>query len=134
MGIKLSGAVYDKLRVIVQIWIPALAVFYSALAGFWGFGYVTEVVGTLSAIAVLVGTLLGISRKNYNTEVAAIEASANAVLDAGTYDGALVVNESDPLTDTFVLHMDTPFQDLKNKDTISLRVKNESGSAPLAGE
>lgn len=125
MKVNISSAVYDKLRPIVQIWLPALGVFYAAMAGLWGFGFVAEVVGSLSAIAALLGTVLGISRKTYNEKEAL---AATEALDAGTYDGALVVDETDPLKDTFVLHLDVPFEDLKNKDAISLRVKNEGSS------
>jgi len=120
-SITLNNTAYDKLRVIVQLWLPAISVFYAAMAAIWGFGYVEQVIGSIAAITVLAGSLLGISRKNFNAEEAISEA---AILDAGVYAGALVVDERDPLKDTFILKLDVPFEDLKHLNTLTLRVEN----------
>ena len=65
---KMSNKTYDVLKYIAQIFIPALAVFYAALAKIWGFPYAVEIVGTLSAVDVFLGALLKISTDNYNKE------------------------------------------------------------------
>lgn len=62
---KLSNKSYDVLKWIAQILLPATATLYVAVAGIWGLGYVKEVAGTLSAIDLFLGTLLGISSTNY---------------------------------------------------------------------
>ena len=63
---KLSNKVYDVLKFIAQILLPALATLYFALAKIWGFPYATEIVGTISAVDAFLGALLGISTLQYN--------------------------------------------------------------------
>ena len=63
---KLNNKVYDILKWIALILIPALATLYFALAGIWGLPYGEQIVGTLTAIDTFLGALLGISTLNYN--------------------------------------------------------------------
>ena len=63
---KLNNKVYDILKWIALILIPALATLYFALSGIWGLPYGEQIVGTLTAIDTFLGALLGISTLNYN--------------------------------------------------------------------
>ena len=63
--IKLNDKIYDVLKWIALICLPALGVAYSALAGVWGWPYADEVARTVNAICVLLGALLGISTAEY---------------------------------------------------------------------
>ena len=65
---KLSNKVYDVLKYIAQIVLPALATLYFALAKIWNFPYGAEVVGTISAVDAFLGALLQISTNKYNAE------------------------------------------------------------------
>jgi hypothetical protein len=65
---KMSNKVYDVLKFIAQILLPALGTLYFALAKIWGFPYAAEVVGTISAVDAFLGALLGISTMQYNKE------------------------------------------------------------------
>ena len=65
---KLSNKVYDILKFVAQILLPALGTLYFALAKIWGFPYATEIVGTISAVDAFLGALLGISTMQYNKE------------------------------------------------------------------
>lgn len=62
----MSNKVYDILKYIAQIVLPALATLYFALAGIWGFPYGEEIVGTIAAVDTFLGVLLGISTMQYN--------------------------------------------------------------------
>lgn len=62
---KLSNKLYDILKWIALVVLPALATLYSALAGIWGFPYGEEIVGTISAVDIFLGALLQISAANY---------------------------------------------------------------------
>lgn len=57
--------VYDTLKYIAQIVLPAVATLYFALASIWGLPSANEVVGTLVAIDAFLGVLLGISSAQY---------------------------------------------------------------------
>lgn len=65
---KLSDKVYDVLKWIVMIVLPACATFYAALAGVWGLPYAQEVVTTITAVTAFLGAILGISTAVYNKE------------------------------------------------------------------
>lgn len=61
----LSNKVYDVLKWIAQVVIPALGALYFGLAQIWGLPYGEEIVGTLTVIDVFLGALLGISTAQY---------------------------------------------------------------------
>ena len=62
------NAVYDKLKWIAQILLPALATLYFALSKVWNLPYSEQIVGTISAVDVFLGALLQISTNNYNAD------------------------------------------------------------------
>ena len=62
----MSNKVYDVLKWIAQILLPALATLYFALAGIWDLPYGEEVVGTITALDTFLGIVLGISSVQYN--------------------------------------------------------------------
>lgn len=62
---KMSNKVYDILKWIAQIALPAVGVFYTTIASIWGFGGVEAVTGTILAVDTLLGALLQISNSNY---------------------------------------------------------------------
>lgn len=61
----MSNKMYDVLKWIAMVFLPALATLYFALAGIWGFPYGEEVVGTITAADTFLGVLLGISSSQY---------------------------------------------------------------------
>ena len=62
----MSNKVYDILKFIAQVVLPALGTLYFALAGIWGWPMGEQVVGTITAIDTFLGVLLGISTSKYN--------------------------------------------------------------------
>lgn len=63
---KLNNKLYDVLKWVTVICLPALGTLYFALSGIWGFPYAEQVVGTISAVTTCLGILLGISTAEYN--------------------------------------------------------------------
>ena len=63
---KLSNTTYDILKWIATLLLPALGTLYFALASIWGFPYGEQVVGTITALDVFLGALLGVSTARYN--------------------------------------------------------------------
>lgn len=63
---KLSDKVYDILKWVVLIVIPALTTAYVGLAVIWSFPYSEEVAKTSAVVCTLLGALLGISTAQYN--------------------------------------------------------------------
>ena len=66
---KLNNKVYDILKWLVMIALPALSACYVALAPVWGWPYAEQVAMTISAVTALLGALLGISTAQYNKGV-----------------------------------------------------------------
>lgn len=62
----MSNKVYDILKWIALVVLPALATFYFTLSLIWGLPYGKEIEGTIIAIDTFLGVILGISNINYN--------------------------------------------------------------------
>ena len=65
---KLPDKWYDILKWIALICIPALATFYVALSGVWGWPYAEQIAKTATAICTLIGALIGISTAEYRKQ------------------------------------------------------------------
>lgn len=63
---KMNDKLYDTLKWIAQILLPAIGTLYFALAGIWNFPYAEAIVGTITAVDTFIGVLLGISAAQYN--------------------------------------------------------------------
>ena len=57
----MSNKVYDVLKYIALVVLPALGTLYFALAKIWGFPYGAEIVGTITAVDAFLGALLQIA-------------------------------------------------------------------------
>lgn len=66
---KMSNKIYDVLKYIAQIVLPAIATLYFALTVIWGFPYGEEIVGTITAVDTFLGVLLGITSAQYKKNV-----------------------------------------------------------------
>lgn len=65
---KLSDKLYDILKWLVLVVVPALTTFYVVLDKLFGWGF-AEIVATISAAAcACVGAIIGISTAQYNKE------------------------------------------------------------------
>lgn len=61
----MSNKLYDVLKYIAQIVLPAIATLYFALSQIWGLPFGEEIVGTITAVDCFLGALLGISTAQY---------------------------------------------------------------------
>lgn len=61
----MSNKVYDILKWIAQILLPATATLYFGLAQLWKLPYPEEVVGTITTVDAFLGCILGISTESY---------------------------------------------------------------------
>ena len=65
---KMSNTVYDVLKFVAQIVLPALATLWAALGKIWGWPLVTEITATICAVDTFLGAILGISSAQYKKE------------------------------------------------------------------
>ena len=64
----LDDKVYDVLKWVALVVLPAIATLYTALAGVWGLPYAQEIPATITAVDLFLGALLGVSTAQYNKE------------------------------------------------------------------
>ena len=65
---KLNDKVYDVLKWVVLVALPALGTFYATISMIWGFPFSEEIPATILAVEFLLGALLGISTLQYNKD------------------------------------------------------------------
>ena len=108
----LSNKAYDLLKPTTQIVLPGLGALYFALAQIWGFPKAEEIVGTIAAVNVFLGLLLGLSSRIYNNI-------------PETYDGTISSPGVDP--DTGIpdlrLNVTTSPDDLAKADVARFKVE-----------
>lgn len=63
---RISNKTYDNLKWIALIGLPAVTTFYGVVGTTCGIPYTQETLTILTAFDVMLGTMLGISTKNYN--------------------------------------------------------------------
>lgn len=61
---------YDALKWLALIGLPALSTAYSALAGIWRLPFAEQIPSTVSVMSLFLGTVLGVSSINYNQTTA----------------------------------------------------------------
>lgn len=114
-----KNKVYDILKFISMVVIPAVAALYLGLANLWNWDHTTEVVGSLALFSTFLGTLLQLSAVKYNNSDASTDGYLGATgvdPDTGNPDLGLTLTEHPKV--------------LMKKKTVRLRV----GTPPPAPE
>lgn len=119
-----SKKLYDGTKWAAQIFLPALGAFIFALSGVWGFDTTGKIVGTITAVDAFLGLLLKKSNDKYVEDLATLHQADLQNLDKVEGDLYIApVPGADPeLTAAWDVHPD----DFKDKETVTLRVKNVS--------
>lgn len=63
---KLNDKVYDVMKWVVVLLLPALHILYKGLAETWGLPYPEQIPDTIVYVQMFLGTILGISTAQYN--------------------------------------------------------------------
>lgn len=115
-GFVLGSKLYDKLKFLVQVILPGVATLYAALAAFWGFPHVNEVVGSITAIALFLGLMLGQSTKNFVPPTT----DAHPVGDAILADSTEVEGKQ-----TLRFELNVPPEEFVSNDVVKFNVRRE---------
>lgn len=103
-----STKLYDVLKQVAMIWLPALGTLYFTIAGIWGIPDAENVIGTITAVDTALGAILGLSSKSYKG------------------DGTLVVNG--PNLQKALIDLEP--EQIAAKKSITLMVEQGTGSPP----
>lgn len=80
----MNDKLYDVLKHLAIIGLPALSAFYSKIAATWGLPYTEQIPETLSAFSLFLGTILCLSDVNYNRkQLNALNTTAKEASDVG---------------------------------------------------
>lgn len=118
MKINLKNGVYDVLKRIAQIYLPALGTLYFSLAGIWHLPAPEQVVGTIIAIDTFLGVLLGLSSAAYH----------DADNSKGKFNGSLNVLPKEGGGKIFALDLNGEPEDLLHKQVVTFKVNSNDGS------
>jgi len=106
----MSDKMYDVLKKIALVILPAIAAAYFSLAQIWHLPKAESVVGTITVIDTFLGVLLGISSSNYNKSDT-------------KYDGSLEVDNSHDTKQTILLVPNPEsFDNINQKKEVVLKV------------
>lgn len=103
-----TSPVYDILKKIAQIWLPAAGTLYYTLAQIWNLPSAEEVTGSVVAFDTFLGILLGISSSNYHSET--------------KYDGVVNVKIGEDGKKTLLLEMNGDPEKIDEQDEILFKV------------
>lgn len=67
----LPSKIYDVLKWVCIIALPAVSTLYAGLCAVWKMPYANEIPQTITLIATFLGVLLGVSKASYNEKVKA---------------------------------------------------------------
>lgn len=111
----ISKKLYDPLKFIAQIGLPALGTLYFTLAGIWGLPAAEEVVGTIVALDAFLGVMLQLSSLAY----------ANS---DEQYDGTIDVVDTESKT-SFVMNLDGDPNDIPKQKEVRFKVQPQERDA-----
>ena len=106
-----NGKVYDLIKKLVQLILPGIGTLYFTLAKIWGLPAAEQVVGSLTAIALFLGVLIGISSNRYNA-------------GTGSYAGDLLVSENDGEVTIKKLSLELTPEQIAGRKTIVFKVSS----------
>lgn len=106
MKVSLANRVYDVLKFIALVGLPALTSLYFALSGIWHFPATEQVIGTLTVVDTFLGGILGLSAKGYSPPT----------------DGHVIVDDSHPDVLGMSMKFTTPQAEMASKKSITLKV------------
>lgn len=103
-----SNKVYDKLKFLAQIVLPALGTLYATVSGLMKWPNTEEVVGTIMAVDFFLGTILGLS-------------TSKAEKTGALYDGTIRVDAS-PEQNNVNVDFHKEFEEYNDQKEVRLKV------------
>jgi hypothetical protein len=110
VAVLLTGKTYDLMKSIAQLYLPALGTLYFTVAAIWGLPSAEEVVGTIGAVDLFLGVILGISSSNYDKSPM-------------KYDGTMAITNHDDGSTLDLKEVD--LNALANKETLTFKVTRQ---------
>lgn len=107
----ISNKAYDVLKPLTTIILPGLVTLWLAVSGIWGFPNAEEIAGTIGAINLFLGLLIGVSSKSYNHSDV-------------KYAGAIVVEPTGSGGKMYNLELNGSPHDLDERNEVTFKVRH----------
>lgn len=107
----LNNKQYDIIKWLTVVLLPALGTLYFALSQLWGLPAGESILGSMMAIQVFIGAIMGISTKQYEKS-------------GEKYVGEINVTDSDPKKTVYSLDLKTHPDELLKKDEAIFKVNS----------
>ena len=108
--LHLNDDLYGGIKWAVSIVLPALATLYATLGYIWGFPAVEQILGTLVALELFLGVVLGFSNHNYYKS-------------EDRFDGAIEVDEDDESISYSVVPYNNAY-DWAGREELNLKIRD----------
>lgn len=109
----LNDKIYNILKWVSTIVLPAIGTLYFTIAGIWGLPYAEQVLGTITALVTFCGVVLGVSTHSYNK-------------DPNSGDGILMIDTNDPEKDRYLLNLRTDLDEVARKSRLIVKVDTDA--------
>ena len=93
---KLSNTTYDRVKWFVQIVLPAFGALCFGLGKIFNLDSADEIVGICALVATFLGSILGVSSKQYNDSDASKDGDLIVTTDGGGVQNVLLALNDDP--------------------------------------
>ena len=108
-GVMFTNDTYDKVKWIAQILLPGIGTLWFTISSIWGFPFGEQILGTITALDLFLGGLLGLSSNSYNG------------------DGTMVIDKSDPQKDIYRMEFNDDLDSLSDKESVTFKIVNGKG-------
>jgi Putative phage holin Dp-1 len=106
----MNSKFYDYLKVIAQIWLPALGTLIFTLTDLWNLKWGPQAVGSITAVDAFLGVGLGLSSRSYNK-------------NEKNFDGFLTVDTSRPNRNIYSVDVTTALETLPEMNDVRLKIR-----------
>lgn len=108
-GSRMSNKMYDRVKFVVQILLPAIGTLYFSLGNIWSFPNIEQVIGSISSVNVFLGVLVGISSSVYNGR-------------PNVYNGELQIETGDDGAISPKLVLEATIEELSSAESVVFKV------------
>lgn len=110
-----TNKLYDKLKFIALVLLPALGTLWFTLSGIWDLPYVVQVVRTIMAIDAFLGVVLHLTTASYYK-------------NGKNFDGTIDVNDTADKT-AFMLNYNGDPDDIPGKHSVEFKVNKTKSTS-----
>lgn len=107
----MNPKLYDALKFLAQVLLPALGTLYVALAALWSLPSPEEVAGTVLAVDTFLGVVLHLQSNSYKNSDA-------------RFDGTMQVMPTPDGTKTYALELNGDPADMEHQDEVIFKVNS----------